>query len=299
MVKEITVISGKGGTGKTSLVASLVSLAEKTAVADCDVDAADLHLVLNPRVEQVNDFSGGKSSAIMPDKCTGCGKCHELCRFGAVVKNTDQKTVFTIDPIACEGCGVCSYFCPEKAIEFKQAVNGQWFISSTRYGPMVHAKLGIAQENSGKLVSLVRSQVKIIAEEKGLPYIIVDGPPGIGCPVIASITGTDCALIVTEPTLSGQHDLERVVELINFFKIPAYLCINKFDINPEVSDIIEEKALAAGVKVVGRVHYDRNVTGAQVKKLPVVEMPNTPAAADVRTMWSNLLQEITAATKVS
>lgn len=297
-MKEITVISGKGGTGKTSLVASLVSLAEKTAVADCDVDAADLHLVLNPQVKQVNYFSGGKSAQIIPDKCTGCGKCYELCRFGAVVKKEDKKPVFTIAHIACEGCGVCSYFCPEKAIEFKQKVNGQWFISSTRYGPMVHAKLGIAQENSGKLVALVRTQVKMIAEEEGLPYIIVDGPPGIGCPVIASVTGTDCVLIVTEPTLSGQHDLERVVELIDFFKIPAYLCLNKFDINPEMSDIIEKKAMAAGVKLVGRVRYDRAVTEAQVKKLPVVEFTNAPAAADISTMWNNLLQEITTFTKV-
>lgn len=291
-MKEITVISGKGGTGKTSLVASLVSLAEKPVVADCDVDAADLHLVLDPRVKQANDFIGGKSAEIIPDKCANCGKCFKLCRFGAVVKDENKKPSYAIDRIACEGCGVCSRFCPERAIEFKPEVNGRWFISNTRYGPMVHAKLGIAQENSGKLVSLVRNQAKKIAEGEGLSYIIVDGPPGIGCPVIASVTGADSVLIVAEPTVSGEHDLERVVELINFFKIPAYLCINKFDINPEMSNKIEQKARAGGVKVVGRVRYDRAVTDAQVKGIPVVELANAPAATDIKKMWNNLLQEI-------
>ncbi len=298
-MREITVISGKGGTGKTSLVASLVCLAEKPVVADCDVDAADLHLVLDPQVKEINDFSGGKSAKIIPDKCTNCGMCFKLCRFGAVVKDENKKPYYAIDHIACEGCGVCSHFCPEKAIEFKPEVNGKWFISDTRYGPMVHAKLGIAQENSGKLVALVRNQAKMIAEGKDLSYIIVDGPPGIGCPVIASITGADSVLIVTEPTVSGEHDLERVVELIDFFKIPAYLCINKFDINPEMSDRIEQKARAGGVKVVGRVRYDRTVTDAQIKGLPVVELTDAPAAADIKKMWNNLLQEITKITKGS
>ncbi|MDD4766848.1 MAG: ATP-binding protein [Desulfotomaculaceae bacterium] len=298
-MKEITVISGKGGTGKTSLVASLVSLAQKPVVADCDVDAADLHLVLDPRVKEAHDFSGGKTAEIMPDKCSSCGKCFELCRFGAVIKDENSKPAYVIDHIACEGCGVCSYFCPEKAIAFEAAVNGRWFISDTSYGPMVHAKLGIAEENSGKLVALARDQAKTIAENEGLSYVIVDGPPGIGCPVIASVTGTDYVLIVTEPTLSGEHDLERVMELINYFKIPAFLCINKYDINPGMSDKIEKKARAAGIKIVGRIRYDRAVTDAQIKKIPVAEFTNKPIAFDLKNMWNTLVQEINLVTKGS
>lgn len=291
-MKEIVIVSGKGGTGKTSVAACMVALAERPVVADCDVDAADLHLVLNPTVKKTEDFSGGKMAKILPDKCNGCGKCFELCRFDAVIRDEGKPPGYEIDPIACEGCGVCSYFCPEEAILFKPAVNGQWFISDTRYGPMVHARLGIAEENSGKLVSLVRNQAKTIAEEENAPYIIVDGPPGIGCPVIASVTGADAVLIVTEPTMSGEHDLERVVELIKHFKIPAYLCINKFDINPGMSAAIEEKAVANGVKVVGRIHYDRAVTEAQVKRLPVVELADTLSAKDIRGIWDNLVREI-------
>jgi MinD superfamily P-loop ATPase len=298
-VKEITVISGKGGTGKTSLVASLFSLAPKPVVADCDVDAADLHLVLDPRVKQVHDFSGGKTAQIVPDKCTDCGKCYELCRFGAVLKDESNEPAYVIDYIACEGCGVCSHFCPEKAINFEPSVNGKWYISDTRYGPMVHAKLGIAEENSGKLVSLVRSQAKTIAENEDLQYIIVDGPPGIGCPVIASMTGADYILIVTEPTLSGEHDLERVMELINYFRIPAFLCINKYDINTEMSERIEKKARTAGIKIAGRIRYDRAVTHAQIKRLPVVEFTDAPVAMDIRNMWNSLVREIDLTTEGS
>ncbi len=298
-MKEITVISGKGGTGKTSLVASLVSLAQKPVVADCDVDAADLHLVLDPRVRETHDFSGGKSAEIIAEKCTSCGKCYELCRFGAVIKDENSKPAYTIDHIACEGCSVCSYFCPEKAIAFEPATNGRWYISDTRYGPMVHAKLGIAEENSGKLVALVRDQAKKIAEDGDLSYVIVDGPPGIGCPVIASVTGTNYVLIVTEPTLSGEHDLERVMELINYFKIPAFLCVNKYDINTGMSDKIEEKARAAGIKIAGRIRYDRAVTDAQIKRLPVVEFTDAPVANDMKNMWDTLIEEINSIQKGS
>ncbi len=291
-MKEIVIISGKGGTGKTSLAACLVALAEKAVVADCDVDAADLHLILNPVVKETQDFSGGKMAKIIPDKCSGCGRCFELCRFEAVVLDEGKSPGYEIDPISCEGCGVCSHFCPEEAIEFNPSINGQWFISDTRYGPMVHARLGIAEENSGKLVTLVRNRAKEIAEDENAPYIFIDGPPGIGCPVIASVTDSDAVLIITEPTMSGEHDLERVVQLINHFKIPAYLCINKFDINTEMSKSIEEKAMANGVTVVGRIHYDRAVTEAQVKRIPVVELADTIAAKDIRDTWNNLNKEI-------
>ena len=289
-MKELVVISGKGGTGKTSLVASLAALAEKPVLADCDVDAADLHLLLIPKVKKAENFTGGKRARILPEKCSGCGKCFELCRFDAVIKDVNGR--YAVDSIACEGCGVCSHFCPEKAVEFKAAVNGKWFESDTRYGPMVHARLGIAEENSGKLVALVRNQAKMIAEKGKHSYIIVDGPPGIGCPVIASVTGCDAVLIVTEPTVSGEHDLKRVAELVGHFGIPAYLCINRFDINPGVSGRIEEEAGAMGIAVVGKIRYDRAVTEAQIKGLPVVALQNAPAAEDIRKTWDNILRQI-------
>ncbi|MDF9409822.1 MAG: Septum site-determining protein MinD [Pelotomaculum sp. PtaB.Bin013] len=291
-MKEIVVISGKGGTGKTSVAASLVVLAERSVVADCDVDAADLHLVLDPRVIKTEDFTGGKSARIVPGKCSSCGKCLEICWFNAVIKDERKKPAYIIDHIACEGCGVCSYFCPEKAIDFEPSVNGQWFVSDTRYGPMVHARLGIAEENSGKLVSLVRNQARMLAEKDNLPYIIVDGPPGIGCPVISSITGADAVLIVTEPTVSGAHDLERVAELARHFKIPTFLCINKYDLNYETAKNIEEKARVSGITVIGRIHYDRAVTEAQIKGFPVVAFPESAAAKDMRTTWESLVREL-------
>ncbi|MFZ5597405.1 MAG: ATP-binding protein [Bacillota bacterium] len=291
-MKEIVIISGKGGTGKTSLVASMAVLAGKAVLADCDVDAADLHLVLEPRIKKTEDFTGGKKASIVADKCNGCGKCLEICRFGAVVKTAGENPAMVIDDIACEGCGVCSYFCPEKAVDFKPAVNGQWFVSDTCYGPMVHARLGVAEENSGKLVSLVRSQAKIIAEREKLPYIIVDGPPGIGCPVIASITGADAVLVITEPTVSGEHDLKRVAGLAGHFKIPVYLCVNKYDINPGMSSRIEGDAGSIGIKVVGRIRYDRAVTDAQLKKLPVVVFTDGAVSKDIRMTWENLVREL-------
>lgn len=291
-MKELVVISGKGGTGKTSLVASLAAMAEKTVLADCDVDAADLHLVLEPEIKHSEKFIGGKTYSIQPEKCSACGKCFQLCRFGAVMKDKSKPPVFKIDPIACEGCGVCGYFCPEKAIHFEESVSGRWFISETRYGPMVHAKLGVAKENSGRMVSLVRNQAKMIAEKEELAYILVDGPPGIGCPVISSVTGADAVLIVTEPTVSGQHDLKRVIELVRHFNIPAYLCINKYDLNLEISNKIEMKALEYDVQVVGRIRYDRSVTSAQVRKLPVVAITGSPAAQDIRAAWDILKKEL-------
>lgn len=289
---EIVIISGKGGTGKTSVAASLAVLAERAVVADCDVDAADMHLILKPHIKKTADFTGGKSAGIIPGKCNSCGKCHEICRFGAIVKDARQQPSYFIDRIACEGCGVCSYFCLEKAIEFAPEVNGQWFISDTRYGPMVHARLGIAAENSGKLVSLVRDQARMIAAKENLPYIITDGPPGIGCPVIASITGADAVLIITEPTVSGAHDLERVGELARHFKIPAFLCVNKFDLNPETTNSIETSAAAGGITVIGKIHYDRMVTEAQIKGLPVAAFPDSTVAQDITTVWQKLISKL-------
>ena len=291
-MKEIVVISGKGGTGKTSIVASFAALADSAVLADCDVDAADLHLVLGPDVKQTRDFSGGKSASIITDKCIGCGKCEEVCNFDAALFNGPANDVvertYTIDSIACEGCKVCVEFCPVDAIEFKDAVNGQWFISDTRFGPMVHARLGIAQENSGKLVSLIRKEAKKIATEQNKDLIIADGSPGIGCPVIASITGADLVLIVTEPTLSGKHDLQRVAQLAANFKIPTLVCINKADINPEISDEIEKDAQSRGIKVAGRIRYTEAFTKAQIMKCSVVEYTSGAVTEDIKALWRNV-----------
>lgn len=284
-MKELVVISGKGGTGKTSVVASFAALAQSAVMADCDVDAADLHLILKPDIFSSNDFSGGSTAQILSEGCTGCGTCLELCRFDAINVN---KGVYRVDPIACEGCGICSHFCPEKAIEFGPAINGQWFLSETRHGPMAHAKLGIAQENSGKLVTLVRAQAKKLAQERGHELIIIDGSPGIGCPVIASLTGADLVLAVTEPTMSGRHDLQRVIDLAKHFGVTLIVCINKWDLNEDMTRLIEQDANQQGVTVAGRIRYDRAVTEAQIGGLALVEYVSTGAAQDMKLLWGNI-----------
>jgi MinD superfamily P-loop ATPase len=291
-MKELVVISGKGGTGKTSIVAAFANLAENAAFADCDVDAADLHLVLEPDVNQTTDFSGGKQAYVNADKCIGCGKCQQLCKFDAIkfdgAANDIVGKTYTVDSISCEGCKVCVEFCPVDAIEFNDSINGQWFISETRFGPMVHAKLGIAEENSGKLVSLIRKEAKKIANQQEKDLIIVDGSPGIGCPVIASITGADLVLIITEPTLSGQHDLQRVAELAAGFNIPVLVAINKFDLNPDMAEQIEQYALINKMKVVGKIRYDKAFTKAQILKSTILEYTSGAVSEDLKTIWRNV-----------
>ena len=292
-MQELVVISGKGGTGKTSLVASFAALAERMVLADCDVDAADLHLVLAPEIVRREKFSGGSRARIRPGHCSACGKCLELCRFDAVTfdgpGNGRVDKTYRIDPIACEGCGVCAYFCPEEAIEFGPVVNGEWFVSTTRHGPMVHARLGVAEENSGKLVSLVRREAKRVASEQQRDLILVDGSPGIGCPVIASITGADLVLVVTEPTPSGLHDLNRVAELTRHFGIPAWVAVNKCDLNLRLCEEIEGEAARRGLSIAGRIRYDSTVTEAQIEALSVVEhRPSSTAAEDIRQIWDRL-----------
>ncbi len=283
-MKELVVISGKGGTGKTSLAASFAVLADRPVIADCDVDAADLHLVLSPRVKERHEFRSGHKAVIRQDDCTGCGDCLTHCRFGAVVQHP---AAYTVDPFACEGCGVCVWFCPEKAIDFPERLSGEWMVSETRCGPMVHARLGVAAENSGKLVSLVRREARRIAESENHPLIIVDGPPGIGCPVIASVTGATLVLAVTEPTVSGEHDLERVLSLTRHFNIPAAVCVNKWDLNAEMTERIEDKARRAGARIAGRIRYDRAVTLAQMQARAVVET-GAPCVEDIQHVWNEL-----------
>jgi len=291
-MKEIVVISGKGGTGKTSIVSAFAALASKPVLADCDVDAADLHLILEPNVQHKEDFTGGKQARILSGHCVACGKCEEVCRFDAIFfdgpGNGKVDRTFRVDPVACEGCGVCHWFCDYNAVEFKEVVNGQWFISNTRFGPMVHARLGIAAENSGKLVSLVRQNAKTIAESQNRDYIIVDGPPGIGCPVIASITGADAVVIVTEPTLSGVHDLDRVAQLTRHFNIPAFTVVNKWDLNPELTRRIEMESQTQGVEFAGKVNYDPNVVKAQLEKKSIVEYADNETSNTLRALWQKV-----------
>ncbi len=288
-MRELVVISGKGGTGKTSLTASFAVLAERPVVADCDVDAADLHLVLSPVVKERHDFWSGRQAVIREADCLDCGICLEYCRFDAVrrIETAAGRTVCTVDPTACEGCGVCVRFCPEHAIDFPEKRSGEWMASSTRCGPMVHARLATAAGNSGKLVSTVRQEARRIAEGSGRSLVLVDGPPGIGCPVIASVTGASLVLAVTEPTVSGEHDVERVLSLARHFNVPTAICVNKWDLDPEMTRRIEERASKAGARLAGRVRYDRGVTAAQLEQRAVVET-DAPSAGDVRRVWESL-----------
>jgi len=291
MISEWVVISGKGGTGKTSVAASLAVLSGQSVLADVDVDAADLHLILSPQIKERHDFFSGREAIIRQPDCIGCGACLAYCRFDAVrMSGQGQDSPrFIIDSSLCEGCGVCVHFCPVKAIDFPERLCGEWMISSTRYGPMVHARLGVAAENSGKLVTLVRQQARRVAEENGLTRIIVDGPPGIGCPVIASLTGATQVLAVTEPSLSGEHDLSRLLALTRHFNLPAAICVNKYDIDLQMTERIEQAAAAAGAAAIGRIRYDGNVTQAQMQKKAVVEM-DTPAADDIKQIWNRLVR---------
>lgn len=285
-MKEVVVLSGKGGTGKTIIVASFAALAQSKVLADCDVDAADLYLLLQPQTKQEHEFWSGQTAYIDNEKCNECGLCQEVCRFGAIQN-------YAVDPISCEGCGFCSQICPVDAITMSENMSGHWFVSETRYGPLVHARLGIAQENSGRLVALVRQNAKHIAEEENLSYIIVDGPPGIGCAVISSLSGANLALLVTEPTLSGMHDLDRVLELCRHFGIPALACINKYDINEENSRQIESYCANQKVEVVSLIPFDNVVTEALVNGLPVVEFSDGRVKQEIENLWRKVSERLT------
>ena len=281
-MRQIVIISGKGGTGKTILTASFAALARSKVMVDCDVDAADLHLLLHPRIRERHDFMSGHTARIDPSRCTQCGKCHDLCRFSAI------SLEFVVDKTACEGCGLCSRVCPAGAISTEENRSGEWFVSETDYGPLVHARLGIAEENSGKLVARTRQAAKELAEQRGLEYVIVDGPPGIGCPVIAALTDTDLAVIITEPTVSGIHDMLRAEELTRHFRIPTAVIINKHDLNPENTAEIENVCGARGVLILGEIPFSEEAPRSLVQARPLVEISSGSLSQRIREIWQRI-----------
>ncbi len=293
-MKEIVIISGKGGTGKTSITASFAALAEGNAViADCDVDAADLHLILDPQILRRGEFSGGYKARIRNDLCSGCGRCAQLCRFDAIrmVPGNDPSSgiKYSIEPVDCEGCGTCARFCRSGAIGFEEDISGEWYVSRTRFGTMVHARLGIAAGNSGKLVTLVRNEAKRAAMEQNVEYMLIDGSPGIGCPVIASITAADVALIVTEPTVSGAHDLRRIADLARRLGVPVVVCVNKWDINPAAAMEIRSFVKQSGLDFGGFLRYDKSFCEAQRAGKTVIEYRKGEIADDIRSVWGSVI----------
>jgi MinD superfamily P-loop ATPase len=286
-MKEIVVLSGKGGTGKTTLLGSLACLAENKVLVDCDVNAADLHLLFAPQHCSENEFRFGVKARVVAGKCIGRGTCQDLCQFAAISVSTWAK----VDTLACEGCGVCAYFCPEQAIHLDKNHCGTWYISDTKYGPLIHAQLFAGEENSGKLVSFVKRQARQVAEEIGAELLLVDGAPGIGCPVIASLSGTDAIVAVTEPTLSGWHDLERLLDLAAHFQVAAFVCLNKWDLNPQMADALTRHCRKRDVEILGRIPFDPAVVTAQLKGQPVVTGDSLATPA-IKEIWAALQEKV-------
>jgi MinD superfamily P-loop ATPase len=286
-VKQLTILSGKGGTGKTTLTASFAALAKNVVIADCDVDAPDLHLLLHPEVIETQEFSGSKIAIIDREKCLECSICRQKCRFDAITENLQ------IDPVACEGCGVCTAACPVGAVSLSERNSGYAYISKTKYGFMSHALLNPSEGNSGKLVTLVRQNAKILAKRENSNLIIIDGPPGIGCPVIASVTGVNVGLVVTEPTMSGIHDLKRALQLIQHFDVTPYVCINMYDININNTEKIKSFCREHSVEVIGRISFDAAVTEAMVNGKTIVEyMPEGVVAKEIKNVWKKISASI-------
>lgn len=292
-MKEIVAISGKGGTGKTSLTASFSVLGgEEVIAADCDVDAADMHLLLKPDFAGSEDFFSGYKAVIDPLTCSGCGACERVCRFDAI---DSARGGYKVVPLNCEGCGYCERVCPEKAIRMEEQKVGQWFRSSIKTGgTMVHAKLGIGADNSGKLVAQVKREAKKIAEEEGKKILLVDGSPGIGCPVVSSLTGADFVVFVTEPTVSGLHDLKRVYRVVERFNIPSGCIINKADINEEVTRQIKEFLADEGITHLSDLPYDENFTAAMTDGQTIVEYAGSKLLQEVTECWHHILQIVSA-----
>lgn len=305
-MREVVVISGKGGTGKTSLVASFASLAfainttsainatsatsvtnvtRSPVLADCDVDAPNLHLLVHPVEREAYPLRASRKAVIDPDSCRHCGLCEKYCRFGAIHDGQ-------VDSLACEGCGLCQHVCPHQAVHMEEHLSGKWYVSDTRFGSLVHGRLEPGEENSGRLVALIRSRAKELATKQGAAFLITDGPPGIGCPVISAISGADLAVVVTEPTLSGLHDLVRVLGVCRHFQVEAVVCINRYDLNPQGAEAIVDKSRALGFPVVGRIPYDTAMVDAIRKGMPVVEYGDTPASRAVKDVWSAITGHI-------
>jgi MinD superfamily P-loop ATPase len=283
---EILIISGKGGTGKTSLTAAFAHLADNAIICDLDVDAPDLHLLLQPNTQQTYEFYSGYEAVIQPDLCDGCGTCRQMCRYDAVQPGTGAPV---IDPLKCEGCKVCVEFCPSDAIAFTSKHCGNWFCSDTRFGPMVHAQLFPGEENSGRLVAVLRQRAKEMAQAQAQPLILSDGPPGIGCPVISSLSGVNLAVIVTEPTPSGLHDLERIVSLCGHFKIPVAAIINKYDLNEKLTQEIETFCRERDGSVVAKLPHDPVFVHAMLKGRAVTEYANGTISQQIRRAWDHIL----------
>lgn len=285
-MKEFTVLSGKGGTGKTSLTAALASVATNTVFCDNDVDAADLHLILHPTIEQTENFISGWKATIHPDKCSNCQVCISYCRFGAIRAGKDSPV---INPFQCEGCRLCERICPEEAITSEQSSANYWYVSDTRFGKLVHAHMGPGEENSGKLVTQVRKVAKEIAREKQAHYVLNDGPPGIGCATIASLTGTGSVLLVIEPTKSGLHDVERLVELIGAFHIKTFAVINKADIHVEMAVQIESFLERNNIPLLAKIDFDENMVKSMNQGLSIVEyQPGGRIAKQIQQVWEKL-----------
>ncbi|MFC1804007.1 ATP-binding protein [Thermoproteota archaeon] len=285
-MKQVTILSGKGGTGKTTITASFAALSRDSVFADCDVDASNLHLLLNPKIKEIMEFKGLNQAVIDSEKCTQCGLCMELCRFNAI-------TDYEVDSIHCEGCKVCVVNCPVEAIEFNERVCGYAYISETKYGPMSHARLTPGMENSGKLVTLVRQNASKIAEETHSNLVLVDGSPGIGCPVIASLANIDEAVVVVEPTLSGIHDLKRALELLDHFKVTPFVVVNKYDINEENTAELEDYCGENDIILLGKVPFDPVVTRSMVKGTPVVEYdPQSVSSEAIKKIWKRFNEHV-------
>lgn len=284
-MREIVVISGKGGAGKTSLTGAFAHLAGSKVLCDLDVDAPDLHLLLAPQILRREDFISGFEALIDQDACTACGVCADMCRFDAVV---ERHGAFAVDPLRCEGCGVCEAFCPTGAARMAPRHCGEWYVSRTRFGTMAHARLFPGSENSGRLVSLLKQKARELAKEEGKELVLCDGAPGIGCPVISSLSGVSLAVAVTEPTPSGIHDLERVCGLCDHFRVPVAVIVNKWDLNPEMTMTIETMSRERGCSLAGRLLYDRIVTETMAVGQAVTERPDSPFAGDVRRIWARI-----------
>lgn len=285
-MQEITILSGKGGTGKTSITAAIASIAKNTVFCDNDVDAADLHLILQPQIKEKYTFSSGKEAIIDPDLCTSCGICENYCRFDAI-QHTNE--TYIVKSFQCEGCRLCERVCPFDAIKTIEKKNNFWFVSDTRFGPLVHAHMGPGEENSGRLVTQVRKKANEIAEQSSANYIINDGPPGIGCAAIASITGTEKVLLVIEPSLSSLHDALRIIDLINNFYTPIFALINKYDINTEMSEKIEQNLKEKNIPLLGKIPFHKQMVKAMIEGKSIIEYkPNSEISLSIKKIWEGL-----------